>query len=210
MIESLSNFVTSSVSQWGYLAIFILMALSSMCMPVSSEIVLMFAGYMAFQGKLNILYIIIIGSLGNLTGSVISYYIGLYGGRPLFLKYGRYFFIKEKELKWAENWFDRFGDATVFFGRMVPVIRALISVPAGIAQMNSVKFYIYTSLGVLPWDIGLVYAGYLLGANWHKLTKYMNVLSLIVIVVLVIMIIAFIFYKRRIKPANNKLNKDIV
>lgn len=194
ILADLNNLILSSISQWGYLAIFLLMALSSMCIPIPSEVVLLFAGYLVFQGKLGMLGVISTSALGNLLGSIISYYIGLKGGRPLFLRYGKYVFVKEKELKWAENWFERFGHETVFFGRMVPIIRAFISVPAGIAEMNFLKFNVYTFLGVLPWSIGLAYAGFILGANWEKITKYFTQVSMAVIIILIIAVVVFVWW----------------
>lgn len=174
-----------------------------MCIPIPSEVVLLFAGYLAFQGKLDLLAVIGIGTLGNLTGSVVAYYIGLKGGRPLFLRFGKYVFVKEKELKWAEDWFERFGHETVFFGRMIPIIRAFISVPAGVAEMNVVKFNVYTFLGVLPWSIGLSYAGYALGANWDKITGYFSLTSWIVAIAILLMVALFIVYHLKVKT-NNK------
>lgn len=200
VLELLNNFITSSISQWGYPAIFLLMMLSSICIPIPSEIVLLFAGYLAFQGKLSIIAVILWGTLGNLSGSVIAYYIGLKGGRPLFLRYGRYVFIKERELQWAEHWFARFGHETVFFGRMVPVIRAFISLPAGVAEMNVMKFNVYTVLGVLPWSVGLAYAGYLLGANWDTITKYFRFISWGVAAILAVAVAVFVFYHFRVRP----------
>jgi membrane protein DedA with SNARE-associated domain len=200
VLETLNDLMLGSISQWGYFAIFLLMALSSICIPIPSQVVLLFAGYLAFQGKLNIIWVISSGVLGNLIGSIIAYYIGLKGARPLFLRYGKYVFVKEKELKWAENWFERFGHETVFFGRMVPLLRALISVPAGIAKMNLIKFNIYTFLGVLPWTIGLTYGGFILGANWEKIIKYFSGLSWIMAVILLIAVLAFILLRMKQKP----------
>jgi len=203
LLEFLTKIIIDTISQWGYPAIFILISLSSMCIPIPSEVVLLFAGYLAFQGKLDLLAVIGIGTLGNLTGSVVAYYIGLKGGRPLFLRFGKYVFVKEKELKWAEDWFERFGHETVFFGRMIPIIRAFISVPAGVAEMNVVKFNVYTFLGVLPWSIGLSYAGYALGANWDKITGYFSLTSWIVAIAILLMVALFIVYHLKVKT-NNK------
>jgi len=200
LLDTLNNLVLSSISQWGYFAIFLLMALSSICIPIPSEIVLLFGGYLAFQGKLNMIAVISSGVMGNLVGSAVAYHIGLKGGRPLFLRYGKYVFVKERELRWAENWFARFGHETVFFGRMVPVIRAFISVPAGIAEMNFIKFNIYTFLGILPWSIGLAYGGFVLGAKWENIEKYFSGLSSIIIVILIIAVLAFLLLRMKQKP----------
>lgn len=192
-MEAFTNAILNTIAYWGLPAIFLLMTLSSMCIPIPSEVVLLFSGYLAFQGKLDMFSIIAVSVIGNVLGSVISYYIGLKGGRPLFLKYGKYVFVKERELDWAEHWFARFGHETVFFGRMVPMIRAFISVPAGVAEMNFAKFNIYTFLGSLPWSIGLAYAGYALGSRWHQITKYFTSASIIVLIVLLAGIVVFVY-----------------
>lgn len=197
MLEALTDLILSFIGQWGYLAIFILMGLSSMCIPIPSEIVLLFAGYLAFQGKLSMLGVISSGALGNLIGAMVAYYIGLKGGRPLFLRYGKYVFVKERELRWAEHWFDRFGHETVFFGRMVPVIRAFISVPAGVAEMKLMKFTAYTILGILPWTIGLAYAGLILGQNWRTLPGYFQGAGLVIIVLALVALLALYLYLRK-------------
>lgn len=193
-MEALVNIILSWISdpQWGLPAIFILMTMSSMCIPIPSEVVLLFSGYLAFRGEMSMPVVIAISAFGNLAGSVISYYIGLKGGRPLFLKYGKYVWVKERELDKAHRWFERFGHETVFFGRMVPVIRAFISVPAGIAEMNFAKFTVYTILGVLPWSIGLGYAGYFLGSKWQEITKYFSGASLFVVAILAAAAVVFI------------------
>lgn len=197
MLEALTDLILSFIGQWGYLAIFILMGLSSMCIPIPSEIVLLFAGYLAFQGKLSMLGVVSSGALGNLIGAMVAYYVGLKGGRPLFLRYGKYVFVKERELRWAEHWFDRFGHETVFFGRMVPVIRAFISVPAGVAEMKLMKFTAYTILGILPWTIGLAYAGLILGQNWRTLTGYFQGAGLVIIVLALVALLALYLYLRK-------------
>lgn len=192
-MEALTNIILHSINQWGFPAIFILMTVSSMCVPIPSEVVLLFSGYLAFQGDMNMTAVITVSALGNLTGSIIAYYIGLKGGRPLFLKYGKYVFVKERELDWAEKWFEKYGHETVFFGRMVPMVRAFISVPAGIAEMNFVKFNIYTLLGVLPWSIGLTWTGYALGSRWNEITKYFSGASVIVAIGLAGLVAVFIY-----------------
>jgi len=203
-MEALTNLILDSINQWGFPAIFILMTLSSMCIPIPSEVVLLFSGYLAFQGEMNMAAVIAVSALGNLTGSVIAYYVGLKGGRPLFLKYGKYVFVRERELDWAERWFEKYGHETVFFGRMVPMVRAFVSVPAGVAEMNFLKFNIYTLLGVLPWSIGLTWAGYTLGSRWHDITKYFSVASIIVLIVLLAGVAVFLY--AHIKRRNGRNN----
>lgn len=196
-MEALTNLILESINQWGFPAIFILMTLSSMCIPIPSEVVLLFSGYLAYQGQMNVTAVITVSAFGNLLGSVVAYYIGLKGGRPLFLKYGKYVFVRERELDWAERWFEKYGHETVFFGRMVPMVRAFVSVPAGVAEMNFVKFNIYTILGVLPWSIGLTWSGYALGSRWHDITKYFSLSSIVVLVVLVAVVAGFLIWHLR-------------
>jgi membrane protein DedA with SNARE-associated domain len=192
-MEAFVNLILNTISHWGLPAIFLLMTLSSMCIPIPSEVVLLFSGYLVFQGKLGMFPIIAVSLVGNVVGSVIAYYIGLIGGRPLFLKYGKYVFVKERELDWAENWFAKVGHETVFFGRMVPMIRAFISVPAGVAEMNFAKFNIYTFLGSVPWSIGLAYAGYALGAKWQTITSYFTLVSVIALIIVLAGVAYFIY-----------------
>ena len=193
MFESLTNAITSSISVWGYPAIFVLMMLSSMCMPVSSEVVILFAGFLAYQGQLDIFPIVIWATAGNLFGSILAYYIGLLGGRPFIEKYGKYVFVKQREIDWADRWFAKYGHETVFFGRMIPIIRAVISVPAGISRMNIAKFLAYSTLGALPWDTGLAFAGYALGSQWHKITKYFNMATTIVGAIIIVAVAYFVY-----------------
>jgi membrane protein DedA with SNARE-associated domain len=202
LFESLTNAITSSISIWGYPAIFILMTLSSMCMPVSSEVVILFAGFLAYQGQLDLFPIIIWATAGNIFGSVLAYYIGMLGGRPFIEKYGKYVFVKQKEIAWADHWFEKYGHETVFFGRMIPVVRAVISVPAGISRMNMGKFLVYSTLGALPWDAGLAYAGYALGSQWHNITKYFNAATIIVVAIIFVAIAYFVY--AHVKRKNKK------
>lgn len=192
-LEFITTFVLDFISHWGLIGVFVLMTLSSMCVPIPSEVVILFSGYLAFLGKMDLIAVIGVSAVGNLVGSVVAYYIGLVGGRPLFLKYGRYVFVRERELDWAERWFEKYGHETVFFGRMVPMVRAFVSVPAGVAEMNIFKFNIYTLLGILPWSIGLAYAGFYLGAKWQNITKYFSLVTIIVGIVLMAAVGYFIY-----------------
>ena len=201
-MEAFTNVILNFITQWGYLAVFFLMTLSSMCIPVSSEVVILFAGFLASQGKLSLIPVILWATAGNLSGSILAYYIGRVGGRPLFLRYGRYVFIKERELDRAERWFEKYGHEAVLIGRMVPVIRAFISVPAGVAEMRFGKFLIYSTVGVIPWDIGLALAGYFLGEQWHEITKYFDVATIIVSALLLVAVAYFVYI--HLKQRSNK------
>ena len=188
--EVLSMFVVQVIETLGYFGIFIMMALESACIPFPSEVIMPFAGFVVHEGNLNFVWIVIIGTLGNLVGSLIAYYVGLKGGRPILEKYGKYILVTEDKLDLADDIFNKYGSITVFVGRILPVIRTFISLPAGIARMDIKKFTVYTTLGCLPWTLVLAYLGVILGQNWHILTNYFHILD----VILVVAVIALILY----------------
>jgi membrane protein DedA with SNARE-associated domain len=167
-----TDFVTNEIVQYGYLAIFVLMLLESAAVPIPSEVTMLFGGALASSGfvgeghELSLLWVGLVGTLGNLVGSWIAYGAGAWGGRPLLDRFGRYLLIRPHEIDKAHDWFERHGDAAVFFSRLLPVIRTFISVPAGVARMNFAKFTLYTILGCLPWTFALAWMGYVLGDNW--------------------------------------------
>lgn len=156
------------------------MTLESAGIPIPSEIILPFSGFLVSESKLSLLWVTLAGAAGNLVGAVITYLIGYYGGRPLVLKYGKYFFIKEKEVHHAEKFFARWGDFAVFIARNLPVIRTFISLPAGVAEMNFPRFAIYSFIGSIPWCFALTYLGFQLGSNWMLIRKYGDIIDIIV------------------------------
>ncbi|MGC8565363.1 MAG: DedA family protein [Thermoplasmata archaeon] len=206
---SLSGFIVSLIinflSQFNYFALFILMTLESTMLPIPSEVVIPFSGYLAYKGILNIYLVIIFSSLGGLTGSLIAYYIGYFGGRAFILKYGKYFFISEKNLVTAEKWFKKYGKISVFTTRLVPIIRTFISLPAGIAEMPLKEFIFYTFSGSLLWSTILAVGGYMLQNKW---TIIFNIFSNMdpVITGIGLAIIAYIFIKLYKGYKNNKKN----
>lgn len=184
IFDILINIVTTVVSQVGYFGVFILMVFESACIPIPSEIIMPFSGFLVSSGKLTLLGVTLAGALGNLLGAVITYAIGYYGGRPFVLKYGKYFFVREKEVHHAEKFFEKWGDFSVFISRNLPVVRTFISLPAGIAEMNFVKFSIYSFIGSIPWCFGLAYLGFMLGSNWLKIKEYGHYLDILMGVVI--------------------------
>ncbi len=172
LLAFLSSFVINIISSLGYAAIVILMALESACIPIPSEIIMPFSGYLVWMEKFSFLWVIIWGTIGNLIGSIIAYFVGFYGGRPLIEKYGRYILISSHDLDQTEKWFKKYGNISVFFSRMLPVVRTFISLPAGIARMPFWKFSFYTFLGSFPWAFLLTYAGLIMGENWQDLEIY--------------------------------------
>jgi membrane protein DedA with SNARE-associated domain len=178
LIDLIVTLVTGTVSAVGYLGVLVLMTLESACIPIPSEIIMPFSGFLVTTGKLNILGVTLAGATGNLIGAVITYAIGFYGGRPFILKYGKYFFVKEKEVHHAEKFFAKWGDWSVFLSRNLPVIRTFISLPAGVAEMPFVKFAVFSFLGSLPWCFALTYLGFMLGSHWMVIREYGHYLDI--------------------------------
>jgi membrane protein DedA with SNARE-associated domain len=177
----------------GYFGVFILMMMESTAIPLPSELVMPFAGYLAYQAKFNIFAVCIISALGTVFGAMVSYYIGQYGGEPFLERYGNYFFINKKDLEKTHNWFKKSGDRTIFISRFIPVVRHLISIPAGIAEMDKKKFIFYTFLGGLIWNSFLAYLGYQLGKNWELVHEYTRPLSYAMVVLIILGVIYFVY-----------------
>jgi membrane protein DedA with SNARE-associated domain len=198
LIEWGTNLILDWISNYGYGGIMLLMALESACMPVPSEIVMPFAGFLVAQGDsgMSLLGIIIAGSLGCTIGSIAAYVFGFYAGRPLILRYGKYVLIREKHLVTAEEWFEKWGDKATFIARLLPVIRTVISLPAGIAKMNFKKFVFYSFVGSVPWTFMLAYVGYVLGSEWESIKGVFRELD-IVVVVAAIAVVAYYAYRMK-------------
>jgi membrane protein DedA with SNARE-associated domain len=168
IIGYLSSFIVATISAMGYWGIVLLMAIESACIPLPSEIIMPFSGYLVSKGELNLWLVSIAGAFGCVVGSVVAYYVGMYGGRPFLEKYGRYILLSRHDLDIADRWFAKYGEAIVFISRLLPAIRTFIAFPAGVARMNMTRFIIYTFAGSLPWCLGLAYVGQKLGEKWDK------------------------------------------
>src|SRR5260370_6436265 len=149
IIELLSAFIVATISALGYPGIVLLMAIESACIPLPSEVIMPFSGYVFAKGPLSLLAVGVAGAFGCVVGSLVAYWVGVYGGRPLIERYGRYVLISRHDLDVADRWFDRFGEAIVFASRLLPVIRTFMAFPAGVARMTLKKFVIYPVLGPL-------------------------------------------------------------
>lgn len=167
IVEKLFETSVSFIGHYGLWAVFILMAIDS-CFPIGSEPIMLFAGVLVSRGEMSMPAAILIGTAGNVAGSVVAYYIGDWGGRPFMLMYGKYMLVPNKKFHLAERWFIRYGKPTVFFSRMVPFVRSVISYPAGIAEMSLPQFVFYTTLGSLPWCALFAWFGFVLGENWRS------------------------------------------
>jgi len=158
----------------GYAGIVLLMAIESACIPLPSEIIMPFAGFLVFKGELVLWIVAVTGALGCVLGSIPAYYLGMYGGRPLVEKYGKYVLISHKDLNMADDWFAKHGDIIIFIARLLPAVRTFIAFPAGVARMNMPKFIAYTFVGSLIWCFVLAYIGMKFGENWVILKAYFH------------------------------------
>ena len=202
IMSVLDTFTTGIIDSLGHWGIFITMTLESACIPLPSEVIMLFGGFLAAQGVLNFWLVVIAGVLGNLLGSLIAYAVGKYGGRTVLAKYGKYILFNNEHMIKSEAFFKRYGSWATFFGRMLPVIRTFISLPAGIARMDIKKFTLFTLLGCIPWNIFLTYVGVKLGQHWEDAQPYLKPLTIIGGLI-VLIIIGWYVYKN-IKTRPNK------
>ena len=205
IIALLGQFANATTSFLGYPGIFVLMVMESMIIPIPSEAVLPFAGFLVQTGKFNFWLVLFFASLGSLTGSLISYYMGLYGGDKLVKKWGKYVFLDEADLIKTENWFKKRGEVTIFIARFVPVVRHLISIPAGVGRMDLKKFIFYSVVGATLWNGFLIYVGTLLGKHWELLQRYNKYISLPVVIIITLGIVYFIFKHIKDKKKSSKI-----
>lgn len=195
MLSWLEHFLKTDINQYRLLAIYTLMVLESACIPIPSEVVMPYAGYLVAAGQLNMAVVTVVAAAANLTGSWLAYAAGKFGGRPLIEKYGRYVFLSPKHVAEADEWFAKRGEITVFVSRMLPGIRTFISLPAGITGMNFIKFSLYSFLGAVPWNLALVYLGYIFTNRWNELQSYLHRTNLVVIACLAVLFVLYILWK---------------
>lgn len=208
----MTQFLTDVVARHGYVAVLVLMAMSTACIPVPSEVVLLFGGALASETfaataldggaqPLHLAWVIVVATIGTLIGAWVAYGIGAAGGRPLVDRAGRYLLFRPDEVDKAHVWFDRHGDSAVLFARIIPVVRAFISLPAGVARMSPWRFTLYTLIGALTWDVGFAVGGYYLGESWRTVEKYIQPISMIIAVLLVALVTWWIVKRVRARKA---------
>jgi len=180
LLAALGGLIVSVLTSLGYLGVVLLMAIESACIPLPSELIMPFAGYLVFKGTLTLWGVTLAGAVGCVVGSLIAYYVGLWGGRPLVLKYGRYVLISHHDVDLADRWFARHGDITILVGRLLPVVRTFIAFPAGVARMPLLKFIAYTFVGSLIWCWALARLGLALGEHWDSLGVYFHRFDLVI------------------------------
>ena len=214
MLAALSDLITRPVADHGLLAVFVLMLLGSACVPIPSEAVMAFGGALASEtfatqvlgdpsAKLGLVAVIVVGVLASMLGSWLAWWAGYAGGRPLIDRFGRYLLLRPHEVDRAHAWFERHGEAAVFFARLIPLVRAFISLPAGVARMRLDRFTLYTFLGILPWTVGFALAGYALGEQWRTVERYLAPISITVALALLFGVIWWIRRRLRARAREN-------
>ena len=187
--EFLSTTAVHLMTVFGYAGLFALSLLESAAIPIPSEIVLPFAGFLVASGRFSLWLAVLGATAGNVVGSMILFWVGISGGRWILDRYGEYILIQHHDIERGEAWFERRGAKAVFWGRMMPVVRTFISLPAGVSRMNFKKFLLFTTLGALPWNFALVYLGLKAGENWDSFRPYFHIVDIIIGVVAVVFII---------------------
>lgn len=211
MVELLAHYIIQLIEQTSYIGIFILMFLESALIPIPSEVTMPFAGFLAQSGKLSFWPIVITGTIANLAGSLLAYYIGYLLEETVLIglikKYGKFLLVTVEDYNKARKWFEKYGDKIIFISRILPAVRTVISLPAGVFKMNLKKFIIYTTIGCFIWSIFLTYIGFVLGENWNSLEVYFRQFQ---ILIAVLVIGAGVFYiEKKLKLRKSLLRKKI-
>lgn len=198
-MEQFSAMFLQFIADWGYVAVAVLMAAENACIPIPSELILGFAGFLIFSGDMTFAGALAAGMVGGVVGSVFAYAVGHKGGRAFVDRYGRYFFVKKSHVDIAQNWFDKYGLKAVFFSRMLPVVRTFISLPAGFAHVDFKRFLLYTVAGSLPWTALILAAGMMLGKSWQVMLAIGHQASLIFVAVAALVIAVLYLRHRRVR-----------
>ena len=188
----LMDLVIELIRETSYVGIFVLMVLESALIPIPSEIIMPFSGFLCYLGTLSLPLVIFVGSLANLVGSLVAYWIGIRYGKKFVIRYGKYILLREHHLEFAEKLFNDYGEIIILASRMMPAVRTVISLPAGVGKMDLKKFVIYTFIGSIPWNFALTYTGFLLGENWFTIFEIFRKIDLIIIIALAVLLIWFI------------------
>lgn len=199
LIDYLAQIVIWFIGHTGYIGIFLLMLLESCGIPAPSEVIMPFSGFLVEAGKMNFWTVVLMGTFGNLVGSLLAYWIGFKGGRPLIEKYGKYIFLSHHDLDKSEQWFAKYGELMVFGGRLLPVIRTYISFPAGIAKMDLKRFSFFTFIGALPWCVLFTWLGVKMGANWEMIRAKLHNFDMAMLLLVMVFVIWFFWghWKKR-------------
>jgi membrane protein DedA with SNARE-associated domain len=202
LTELIATYATYLIAKAGYASVFILMTMESMVFPVPSEAVMPFAGFLVEQGAFTFWQVILVSTCGSIAGSLISYYIGLFGGMPFVKRFGKYALLDVEELEATEKFFRKRGELTIFICRLIPVVRHLISIPAGTGKMNIWKFSIFTILGAGIWNAFLTWVGYVLKSNWEKVMRYSHIIDIVVVLFLLAIVGLYVYRHLRRRTAS--------
>ncbi|MDD2358153.1 MAG: DedA family protein [Thiovulaceae bacterium] len=197
MLAEFSHWLLATVFDWGYLGIFLLMGMESSVIPIPSELVLIPAGVLIADGKMNLYLVFIVSLLGSFLGSLINYYAAMFVGRRFLHKYGKYFFVSHESLKKMDDFFLNHGHVSTFTGRLIPGARHLISIPAGLAKMEIKLFLIYTGAGAGLWSIILIALGYFIGKSQDLITMYLKEITVGLVLFVLVVIVGYIFFKKK-------------
>lgn len=193
LISRISEWALEIINSTGYFGIFVLSVLESAAIPIPSEVVIPFSGFLVASGKFSIWGVVIVSTFANLVGSLVLFFIGRSGGRWVLENYGKYIFVHKKDLDIADRWFIKHGNVAVFWGRMLPVVRTFISLPAGVAKMNFGRFAVFTFLGALPWNLLLVLIGLKAGENWNILHDYFRKADIFIVLFIVFLVVWYVW-----------------
>lgn len=193
LVGDITAAITGILGNLGYLGVFILMTIESAGIPIPSEVIMTYGGFMATPGGIShVVAVAVIGSLGTGLGSAIGYFVGAWGGKPFVDKYGKYIGVTSQKMLWAEQWFCKYGESACIYTRLLPVVRTIVNVPAGLLNMNFSKFILYSMLGAFPWCLVLAMIGYILGENWESIMGASHLLTYAVVAIVAAVILAAI------------------
>lgn len=193
LTEFIAAYATRLIEKAGYPSVFILMTMESMVFPVPSEAVMPFAGFLIEQKTFTFWQVILVSTLGSIFGSLISYYVGYFGGMPFVRRFGKYALLDVSELEATEKFFKKRGELTIFICRFIPVVRHLISIPAGTGKMNVVRFSVFTIIGAGMWNAILTYVGFVLKSNWDEVMKYSRIIDIVVVLFMVVIVGLYVY-----------------
>ena len=193
IISRVSGWALELIGSTGYMGVFILSALESAAIPIPSEVVIPFSGFLVASGKFSFLGVVVVSTFANLVGSLVLFLIGRSGGRWILENYGKYIFVHKKDLDTADRWFLKHGTTAVFWGRMLPVVRTFISLPAGVAKMDLGRFSLFTFLGALPWNLLLAFVGLKAEENWNILHDYFRKADIFIVILIIIFVVVYLW-----------------
>jgi membrane protein DedA with SNARE-associated domain len=200
ILHAITQWITANITHLGYTGIVVMMGIESACIPLPSEVIMPFGGYLVYSthGQYSIWGMGVAGALGCVWGSMVAYWAGKLGGRPFVDKYGRYLLIRHKDLDRADAWFARHGEAAIFFSRLMPVVRTFISFPAGVSRMRFWRFIAYTFIGSLPWCLGLAWVGCVLGDQWEtRIKPYFHEADVFIVVAIAALLALYVYHHVR-------------